>query len=156
MTSARLVLLTIPFLALSMQPPTVRAQEKPQNAINGNTLSEAQKQALQQAVQAVDSEGKSKAAEYVVKLGWIAKRFDRNILSEKPDLELDRKLAAELSEAVGEAVNVAIQLKLTAVREIAKVLTPEQKKILLAELEKPDVNPDLTELVGKVLGDKKK
>lgn len=156
MTSARFALLTIPFLALSMQPPTVRAREKTQNVINVNMLSEAQKQALQQAVQAVDSEGKSKAAEYVVKLGSIAKRFDRTILSEKPDPELDRKLAAELPEAVVEAVNVAIQLKLTAVREIAKVLTAEQKKILLAELEKPDANPDLTELVGKVLGDKKK
>ena len=80
----------------------------------------------------------------------------RNILAEKPDAELDGKLSNQLLAAVGEVVTAALHAKLNGIHEMVKVLTPQQKKILLAELDKPDTNPDLTELVGSALGEKKK
>jgi hypothetical protein len=104
----------------------------------------------------VESAGKSEAAALAVKIGEIARSFDRNILSEKPDADLDGKLSNQLVAAVGEMVTAAVHAKLNGVRKMIKVLTPQQKKILLAELDKPDTNPDLTELVGNVLGEKKK
>ena len=79
-----------------------------------------------------------------------SKSIDRNLLSGKPDDELDRKLSADFATAVTNLVNSAVQVKLTAVREMVKVLTPAQKAALLAELEKPGANPDLAELI-KVL-----
>jgi hypothetical protein len=133
-----------------------QAQDKDKPAPAPTTLTEAQQQALQQALQAAESAGKSEAAALAVKIAEVAKSFDRNILSGKPDAELDVKLSNQLVAAVGEVVTAALHAKLNGVREIVKVLTPEQKKILLAELDKPDTNPDLTELVGNVLSEKKK
>ena len=135
------------------------AQDKPDQAKPApgqNTLTAAQQQALQQALQAAESAGQTEAAALAAKIAVVAKSFDRNILSDKPDAELDGKLSSQLVAAVGEVVTAALHAKLNGVHEIVKVLTPEQKKILLAELDKPDTNPDLTELVGSVLGDKKK
>ena len=144
------------WLAMSLYLAAGQAQEKPPDGANSNKLSEAQKQALETAAQTVESEGQSQTAPLALKIGTIAKDFDRNILSEKPDPALDGKLTGELVAAVSEAVTAAVHSKLKAVREMVKVLTPEQKKLLLLELAKPDTNPDLIELVGNVLGDKKK
>lgn len=139
-------------LALSIclaAPLYLAAQDKAAPA--SNTLTAAQQQAVQQAMQAADNAGKSEAASLAAKVGEIAKGFDRNILSGKPDTGLDTKLADQLVAAVGEVVTAAMHAKLNGVREIVKILTPEQKKLLLAELDKPDTNPDLTELVGNLL-----
>lgn len=149
-------------LALSMLlalPLYLAAQDKPDQskpAPAPNTLTAAQQQAVQQALQAAESTGQTEAATLAAKIAVIAKSFDRNILSEKPDVDLDGKLSNQLVAAVGEVVTAALHAKLNGVHEMVKVLTPEQKKILLAELDKPDTNPDLTELVGNVLGEKKK
>ena len=58
------------------------------------------------------------------------------------------------SDAVAQTVRSAMELRLRVVREIIKVLTPEQKKLVQAELEKPGANPDLAETVasGPVVG----
>jgi|ERR1700677_2149933 hypothetical protein len=143
-------------LILLAAPLYLAAQDKPSPAPTPNTLTAAQQQALQQALQAVETAGQSEAAPLAVKIGVIARSFDRNVLAEKPDAELDVKLSNQLVEAVGAVVTAELHAKLNGVREMIKVLTPQQKKILLAELDKPDINPDLTELVGSVLGEKKK
>jgi ABC-type phosphate transport system auxiliary subunit len=151
MGTIRVISLIIPALVLLAQPAIVSAQDNPSTA-PANTLSESQKKALQQSLQTVEADAKTKTAPLVQKMSSIAKDLDRNLLSAKPDQDLDRKLSSDFAAAVTEVVTAAIQLKLAAVRETVKVLTPEQKKILLAELDKADTNPDLTELVGKVLG----
>jgi hypothetical protein len=148
---ALLMLLTTPLYLAAQDKP---AEAKP--APVPNTLTGAQQQAFQQALQAAESAGQTEAAPLAAKIAVIAKSFDRNILSEKPDADLDGKLSSQLVAAVGEVVTAALHAKLNGVHEIVKVLTPEQKKALLAELDKPDTNPDLTELVGNVLGEKKK
>ena len=146
-------------LLISLASPlylAAQTQDKPAPAPAPNMLSEAQQQALQQALQAVENTAKSEAAPLAEKIGTIAKSFDRNVLSEKPDAELDGKLSNQLVAAVAEVVTAELHAKLNGVREIIKVLTAPQKKILLAELDKPDTNPDLMELVSSVLGEKKK
>jgi hypothetical protein len=119
-------------------------------APKGSALTAEQKQALLQRAQALESEAKAQTEKQNVKIAEIAKNIDRNLLSGQPNEELDRKLSADFATEVTTLVNAAIQAKLTAVREMVKVLTPDQKAVLLVELEKPGANPDLAELV-KVL-----
>jgi hypothetical protein len=119
-------------------------------APKGSALTAGQKQALQQKLQTLETDAKAKTEKQNAKIAEIAKSIDRNLLSGKPDEELDRKLSADFASEVTNLVNLAIQAKLTTVREMVKVLTPDQKAALLVELEKPGANPDLAELV-KVL-----
>lgn len=149
-----MITIRLAVLTLLVTPLYLAAQGKPAPA--PSTLTGAQQQTLQQTLQTVDAAGKTEATALAVKIGEIAKSFDRNILAEKPDADLDGKLSNQLVVAVGEVVTAAMHAKLNGVHEIVKILTPEQKKLLLAELDKPDTNPDLTELVGAVLGEKKK
>jgi hypothetical protein len=119
-------------------------------ASKGNTLTAEQKQALQQKAQTLENDTKSQAEKATAKMSEIAKSIDRNLLSGKPDDELDRKLSADFAAEVTNLVSAAIQAKLSASKEMVKVLTPDQKAVLLAEVEKPGANPDLTELISKV------
>ncbi len=62
----------------------------------------------------------------MLKLPEEARRFNANLLAEKPDPELDEKLGRELADTFA----AAIQLRLARIRESAKVLTREQKLAL--------------------------
>jgi len=126
---------------------TVCAQDA---ASKSSPLTEEQKQTLQQKVQALENDAKAQVDKQNAKIAEIARNIDRNLLSVQPNEELDRKLSADFAAEVTNLVNATIQAKLAAVREMVKVLTPEQKIVLLAALEKPGANPDLAELV-KVL-----
>jgi len=133
-------------------PPAPTKPTPTQPSSDANALTDAQKQAI-------DAAGKdlaTKVAPVALKLATLAKDYDRNILAEKPDPALQKKLADEMADAVAQLVSAAIRARIQSVDELAKLLTPEQKKLLLAELDKPDANPDLAELTKKVLGDKKK
>jgi hypothetical protein len=156
MFTIRLTLVMLLAMPLYLAAQDKAAQDQAKPAPAPNTLTGAQQQAVQQALQAAEGAGQTEAATLATKIAVIAKSFDRNILSDKPDVDLDGKLSSQLVAAVGEVVTAALHAKLNGVHEIVKILTPEQKKILLAELDKPDTNPDLTELVGNVLGEKKK
>ncbi len=111
-------------------------------------LTDAQKQTLK----ALEADSAKQAGPLLLKIGAAAKSFDRNILAAEPDQELDRRYSTELVDAIAEA----IRMRIASVREIARVLTPEQKKLLLAELEKPGANPDLPSLMETVFAQKKK
>ena len=121
-----------------------------QGAPTPQALTEAQKQAIQQKLQALNSDAKAETDKLSAKANAIAKDIDRNLLAANPDAELDRKLSAQFSAAVVEIVSAAVDRKLATVREIVKLLTPEQRTVLLAEVQKPEANPDLAELIGKV------
>ena len=121
-----------------------------QDLSKGSPLSAEQKQALQQKAQALETNTKAQTEKQSAKIAEIAKSIDRNLLSGKPDEELDRKLSADFAAEVANLVSGALQAKLTAVREMVKVLTADQRAVLLAELEKPGANPDLSELIAKV------
>ena len=79
-------------------------------------------------------------------------RADSYLLVSQPD---HAKLSGDLADAVAQTVRSAMELRLRVVREIIKVLTPEQRKLVQAELEKPGANPDLAETVTKMFGLKK-
>jgi len=119
-------------------------------------LTLAQRQVFHEIMQSAEKAAKTQEAADILKLGEIAKRIDRNLLSEKPDAALHERLSNELTDAVAGLVRTAITLKLNTVRDLARVLTPEQKRLVLAELDKPDANPDLTELLKKVFPEPKK
>ncbi len=123
---------------------------------NAPALSPAQRQEMQQIAQAAEEETKAQAESGVLKLGEIATRIDRNLLSETPDDAVHQRLSNELADAAAGLVRTAIYLKLNTVRDLAKVLTPEQKKLVLAELERPGTDSDLTELLKKVFPEPRK
>jgi hypothetical protein len=125
-----------------------------QEAPNPNLLSDSQKQALEKARQAMEGETKIKTVTISLRLAAIGKELGRNMLADQPDPELDRKLQSDLVQMVTDMVSGVLQTK-AADREVVKVLTPEQKKILRAELDKAGANPDLAELVGKLFVEKK-
>jgi LTXXQ motif family protein len=154
-STVRSTLLPLLWLWVSL-PLAAQAPQKPPSEPPTNALSDSQKQALQKIAQGLENDSKSGGTPLVTRISAIAASYDRNILAGKPDPELEAKLSQQLIAAVSEAVVAAVRLKLNAVQQIVKVLTPEQKKILLTELDKPDTNPDLTELVSKVLGGAKK
>jgi len=137
-------------------PVTAFAQEAAASTPAANALTAQQKQTLQQVAQAAEADAKTQAAALALKAVPIVKEIDRNLLSDAVNEELDHKLSAELSQTIADLVRVAIQAKLRAAHDMAKALTPAQKKALLAEIEKPGANPDLGELIPKVFGDQKK
>lgn len=123
------------------------AQETRQPA-NGIQLTEAQKQLLTR----LQAESTAKAARLMLKLPQAARSFNANVLAEKPDPELDRRLSREMADMF----SAVIQLRIARIRESAQVLTREQKQALAEELKKPDAPPFFDDLVRKVLGDPKK
>lgn len=98
-----------------------------------------------------DTDSKSRIQPTAEKIADIAKAIDRNLLSDKPDPELDKKLRADMTSAVLDTVKIAMEIRLNSISDIAKVLTPDQRKFLLTELDKPGTNPDLAELIQKTL-----
>jgi len=126
------------FLAASMQAA------QPQTAPAANALTGAQKQRLQ----AIEAGAGAKDDQFSRSMRELAKAFDRNILSPKPSAETDENLTNEIAGNVAQAV----RMRMAVVRDMVKVLTPEQKNALLVELAKPDTNPDLAELIGKMFG----
>ena len=122
------------------------AQEKP-------ALTSPQRQKIGQIVKESEEREKTEAATVALKLADAVRKIDRNLLSETPDEAADRKTAAELDETISGLIHRVIQARLTVVRELAKVLTAEQKKVLLAEIDKPGSNPmGMQELIEKVFG----
>jgi hypothetical protein len=137
-----LALLTSLSPAQTPAPPTAPAP---------SSLTPAQMETLKKLLASSDTDSKARIQPTAEKITEIAKAIDRNVLAEKPDPELDKKLRADMTNAVLETVKIAMDIRLNAIADIAKVLTPDQKKFLLAELDKPETNPDLAELVQRRL-----
>jgi hypothetical protein len=138
-------------LALLVSLAPAQTPTAPPAAPSATALTDAQRHALE----SIGKDLQSKIQPAALKLASLAKDYDRNLLAEKPDPQLEQKLANELTETVSQLVTDAIRARIQSVGEIAKLLTSEQKKLLLAELDKPGTNPDLVELIKKVLGDQK-
>jgi hypothetical protein len=137
-----LALLTSLSPAQTPAPPTAPAP---------SSLTPAQMETLKKLLASSDTDSKARIQPTAEKITEIAKAIGRNVLAEKPDPELDKKLRADMTNAVLETVKIAMDIRLNAIADIAKVLTPDQKKFLLAELDKPETNPDLAELVQRRL-----
>lgn len=105
-------------------------------------LSEGQKVAIKQKL----DELKKRAEPQALQLAQTAKRVYENMLADKPDEKLRRKLSQRMKELAGNLV----LLKGQSMREAISVLTPEQKQYLRTQMNKPDAPADLTELIEKM------
>lgn len=105
-------------------------------------LSQAQKVAIKQKL----DELKKRAEPQALQLAQTAKRIYENMLADKPDEKLRRKLSQRMKELAGNLV----LLKGQSMREAISVLTPEQKQYLRTQMNKPDAPADLTELIEKM------
>ena len=119
-------------------------------------ITDAQREVLKKVLTAGEAEAKGKVQPSAENLASLAKDINRSVLSDKVDEALVTKLRAELLDTAVGLVKPAVDMKLSTVSELGKVLTPEQKKFLLTELEKPGAPSDLTELVQKKLIETKK
>jgi hypothetical protein len=142
---AKLVLLSIALLGTAI----VNAQAQPAPA--PRDLTDAQRQMLKTA----EADLAAKIAPLAEKVGQSAKDLDRALLADKPDPALERRLGDEFADAVSKIIVGAIRLRVAALHDIVGTLTPDQKKLLLTELDKPDTDPDLLELMKKVFAQKK-
>jgi Spy/CpxP family protein refolding chaperone len=136
-------------LALTVAIPLATSQSQPTPP---PALTDAQKQMVKTA----ESDLNSKIAPTVEKVGRTAKDLNHALLSDHPDQELQRKLQDEFAEAVSQLVVTAIRLRVSALQEIVRTLTPEQKKLLLTEVDKPGADADLLNVIKKVLAEPKK
>lgn len=115
-------------------------------------LTDAQTQMLKSA----ESDLNSKIAPLAEKVAQNAKELNRALLADKPDPELRQKLQQQLADAVSQLVGTAIRMRVSALEQIVQTLTPEQKKLLLAEVDKPGADADLINVMKKVSGEQKK
>ena len=141
LSAARLALLSAVMLAIPSAHSRAQAP----------ALTGPQKQMLQ----AAEADLSSKIAPLAEKVGQAARDLDRALLADKPDPEVERKLGDEFATAVSQIVVGAIRLRVAALHDIVATLTPEQKKLLLAELDKPATDPDLLQLMRKVFVEQK-
>ena len=90
------------------------------------------------------------AKELMVKMKDVTGNFKKaitNMLSEKPDMKLKKKYHNEIAGNI----NYALQIAGDAMWKVASMLSPEQKKALLTEMNKPDASGDLFGLMSKAL-----
>lgn len=105
-------------------------------------LSEEQRRAIQSILTKSKLEGVPLAL-----LGAAgAKEFDENILAETPDAAADEKATGRLLSSLA---GVA-RLRLQTIRDVVALLTPEQKRLLRAEMSKPGTPTALLEVLARV------
>lgn len=105
-------------------------------------LSEEQKSAIRSIL------SKSKVAGVPLALlgAQAAKEFDENVLAETPDAASDERTTKQLLDSL-EGV---ARLRLQTVREVVALLTPEQKRLLRAEMSKPGTPVALLDVLSRV------
>jgi hypothetical protein len=110
--------------------------------VPGYPLSEEQKRAIRSILMKSKLEGIPLAL-----LGAQgAKEFDENILLETPSAESDQKASKKLLDGLA---GVA-ELRLQTIRDVVALLTPEQKRLLRAEMAKPGTPTALLEVLARV------
>lgn len=98
------------------------------------------------AIQAILKRTAAQAAPLGLKIEAAARRLNENVLSDSPDEAVSTAATTEISTSLSSAVTLPIK----AVKEIAALLTPEQRKFLRAEMAKPGAEANLLELIGRV------
>ena len=151
MMRARLT--TILFCALCLNLAATQAQTRAHRrkaapksnasaAAPAHPLSEEQRRAIQSILTKSKLEGVPLAL-----LGAAgAKEFDENVLAEAPDAAADERATNQLLNSLA---GVA-RLRLQTIRDVVALLTPEQKRLLRAEMSKPGTPTALLEVLARV------
>jgi hypothetical protein len=132
-------LIGIPISTAAFQAPAAALPVRP-------TLTEAQKQMLK----AAEADFNSKIAPFAEKVSRTTKDLNRVLLDGKADPDLRGRLADDLANRVSELAAEAIRTRVSALGAMVDSLSPEQKKVLLAELDKPGADADLLNVMKKV------
>jgi hypothetical protein len=138
-------LTAVPNATVAFQSPVAAPSVRP-------TLTEAQKQMLKSA----ETDLTSKMAPLAERVSRTAKDLNRALLADKADPGMRRKLADDLANAVSGLAVEAIRLRVLALGAIIDSLSPEQKSLLRAELDKPGADADLLNVIRKVFEEDKK
>ena len=138
-------LTAVPVATAAFQSPVAAPRVRP-------TLTEAQKQMIKSA----ETDLTSKMAPLAERVSRIAKDLNRALLADKADPDRRKKLADDLANAVSGLAAEAIRLRVSALGAIIDSLSPEQKSLVRAELDKPGADADLLNVIKKVFEDNEK
>ncbi|MFL6255788.1 MAG: hypothetical protein ACJ74T_12315 [Pyrinomonadaceae bacterium] len=105
-------------------------------------LSDEQKR----AIQSILAKSKLVGAPLALLGAEGAKEFDENVLAESPDAALDERATKQLLDSLA---GVA-RLRLQTIKDVVALLTPEQKRLLRAEMSKPGTPTALLEVLARV------
>lgn len=98
------------------------------------------------AFKTVKAETEKKAAPVALELAETAKKIFANMLADREDQQLRRKLNKQLHSTAGRLLD----LKGMSFREMLATLTPDQKQIVRTEMVKPGAPIDIGDLVDQI------
>jgi len=139
-------------VVLTAVPITTAAYQSPAGARVRPSLTDAQKQMLKSA----ETDLAGKMAPLAERISTIAKDLNRALLADKADPDVKKKLADDLANAVSGLAAEAIRLRVSALGAIIDSLSPEQKSLLRAELDKPGADADLLNVIKQVFAEDRK
>ncbi len=94
----------------------------------------------------IKSESEKQAAPLAIQLASVARQIYENMLSDKENQKLRRRLSHQMNEIASKLLAIKGQ----SIRDTVAVLTPEQKRTLRDEMRKPGAPAELTELISKL------
>jgi Spy/CpxP family protein refolding chaperone len=107
-----------------------------------HTLTDAQKQSIKN----IQTAAEKQAAPAALRLAGIVGKIYENMLADKPDERLRASLSAQMERATWALLSIKGQ----SIYDIVRVLTPAQRQLVKAEMQKPGAPSDLTEVVAHV------
>jgi len=99
-----------------------------------------------QSIKSIRSATERKAAPLAIRLAATVRRVYENMLSDKEDEALRKRLSSQMNEVASQLLAIKGQ----SIREIVRVLTPEQRSLIRSEMKKPGAPADLSELIMHV------
>lgn len=100
------------------------------------------------ALKDIKANAEKQSAPYAMKLATTARQIYENMLSEREDQRLRRRLSKRLHYNAGKLLDIRGR----SYREALAVLTPAQRQLVRDELKKPDAPTDLGEAIAKTFG----
>jgi hypothetical protein len=132
-------------LALACAAAGTATAQTPAGA-DGSAAAHPLSEAQIQAIKSVRAASEKRAAPLALQLAATAKQIYENMLSEKEDAALRRRLGRELDEAALKLLNIKGQ----SIRETVAVLTPAQRQLVRDEMRRPGAPGDLSELIARL------
>jgi hypothetical protein len=125
---------------------TVLNWKSPEPGKQEDTTLKLSKKQLEEISKLKEEMGKKMEAKVKGAAGLLKKAIE-NMLSEKPDMKLRKKYHNEIVKDI----NFALDIAGDAMWKASSKLSPEQKKALLNELNKPDESGDIFGLMKKAM-----
>lgn len=98
------------------------------------------------AIKSIHSASERKAAPLALLLAVAVKRIYENMLADREDEALRRRLSRQLDKLTTQILAIKGQ----SIRDVIGVLTPEQKRLVRTEMRKPGAPTDLMELMTRI------